>query len=322
MSLISLFRDLIQLHPHALFVFINEVRWCSSQLGVTLPVSFGSQQEPLFSLWHLFQVKSRERAKILPPRSRHLPRTSLSFRWLDAARMNEIQEATSPATSLSGPAACVSKVELRVSCKALLDRDTLNKSDPCVILMVQTNGQWTEVSPSLKTCFFFFSPIFISALLNQLSTFISLTFAYTRSDHSNPNSTAISEILEKKSTSLPYQPASTLSWFGEFTAVFFFFFSPLKWSQLTQQLSDSEQKMSDVEYIYRGESQHSPQLLINWQQIVLCTGASRWWTHVDKQWAANVTCRYLARGWTCLSFLLGSWADVVRGHKVFHFPVN
>lgn len=61
--------------------------------------------------------------------------------------MNDVQEATSPATSLSGPATCVSKVELRVSCKALLDRDTLNKSDPCVIIMVQTNGQWTEVSP-------------------------------------------------------------------------------------------------------------------------------------------------------------------------------
>uniref|UniRef100_A0A8C4HU24 Copine VII n=1 Tax=Dicentrarchus labrax TaxID=13489 RepID=A0A8C4HU24_DICLA len=59
--------------------------------------------------------------------------------------MNDVQEATSPATSLSGPATCVSKVELRVSCKALLDRDTLNKSDPCVILMVQTNGQWTEL---------------------------------------------------------------------------------------------------------------------------------------------------------------------------------
>lgn len=65
------------------------------------------------------------------------------------ARMNDVQEATSPATSLSGPATCVSKVELRVSCKALLDRDTLNKSDPCVMLMVQTNGQWTEVSPLL-----------------------------------------------------------------------------------------------------------------------------------------------------------------------------
>uniref|UniRef100_A0A3P8VI97 Copine 7 n=1 Tax=Cynoglossus semilaevis TaxID=244447 RepID=A0A3P8VI97_CYNSE len=59
--------------------------------------------------------------------------------------MNDVQEATSPGTSLSGPATCVSKVELRVSCKALLDRDTLNKSDPCVMLMVQTNGQWTEL---------------------------------------------------------------------------------------------------------------------------------------------------------------------------------
>lgn len=62
--------------------------------------------------------------------------------------MDDAQEATSPATSLGGPAACVCKIELRVSCKALLDRDTLNKSDPCVILMVQTNGQWTEVRPS------------------------------------------------------------------------------------------------------------------------------------------------------------------------------
>uniref|UniRef100_A0A8C7Y8V4 Copine VII n=1 Tax=Oryzias sinensis TaxID=183150 RepID=A0A8C7Y8V4_9TELE len=59
--------------------------------------------------------------------------------------MNDVDEATSPATSLSGPATCVSKVELRVSCKSLLDRDTLNKSDPCVVLMVQNNGQWIEV---------------------------------------------------------------------------------------------------------------------------------------------------------------------------------
>uniref|UniRef100_A0A8C7L420 Copine 7 n=1 Tax=Oncorhynchus kisutch TaxID=8019 RepID=A0A8C7L420_ONCKI len=47
--------------------------------------------------------------------------------------------------ALGGPVACVSKVELRVACKALLDRDTLNKSDPCVILMVQNQGQWTEL---------------------------------------------------------------------------------------------------------------------------------------------------------------------------------
>uniref|UniRef100_A0A8C5HQD2 C2 domain-containing protein n=1 Tax=Gouania willdenowi TaxID=441366 RepID=A0A8C5HQD2_GOUWI len=59
--------------------------------------------------------------------------------------MNDVLEATSPATNLSGPVTCVTKVELRVSCKALLDRDTLNKSDPCVLLMVQTNGQWMEL---------------------------------------------------------------------------------------------------------------------------------------------------------------------------------
>uniref|UniRef100_A0A4W4FWT8 C2 domain-containing protein n=1 Tax=Electrophorus electricus TaxID=8005 RepID=A0A4W4FWT8_ELEEL len=59
--------------------------------------------------------------------------------------MSESQEATSPVAGIGGPAACVTKVELRVSCKSLLDRDTLNKSDPCVILMVQAQGQWTEL---------------------------------------------------------------------------------------------------------------------------------------------------------------------------------
>uniref|UniRef100_A0A8C8HBK3 Copine VII n=1 Tax=Oncorhynchus tshawytscha TaxID=74940 RepID=A0A8C8HBK3_ONCTS len=59
--------------------------------------------------------------------------------------MNDVQDATSPGAALGGPVACVSKVELRVACKALLDRDTLNKSDPCVILMVQNQGQWTEL---------------------------------------------------------------------------------------------------------------------------------------------------------------------------------
>ncbi|XP_061526657.1 copine-7 isoform X3 [Phyllopteryx taeniolatus] len=79
------------------------------------------------------------------PRRRNRSTESLQANVQRLKEMNDIQEATSPATSLGGPATCVSKVELRVSCKALLDRDTLNKSDPCVILMVQTNGQWTEL---------------------------------------------------------------------------------------------------------------------------------------------------------------------------------
>ncbi|KAK3561822.1 hypothetical protein QTP86_017071 [Hemibagrus guttatus] len=58
--------------------------------------------------------------------------------------MSELQEASSPVAGIGGPVACVTKVELRVSCKSLLDRDTLKKSDPSVILLVQSQGQWTE----------------------------------------------------------------------------------------------------------------------------------------------------------------------------------
>uniref|UniRef100_A0A8D2J2M3 C2 domain-containing protein n=1 Tax=Varanus komodoensis TaxID=61221 RepID=A0A8D2J2M3_VARKO len=39
-------------------------------------------------------------------------------------------------------------VELRVSCKHLLDRDALNKSDPCVVVLMQSQGQWMEVDRS------------------------------------------------------------------------------------------------------------------------------------------------------------------------------
>lgn len=54
--------------------------------------------------------------------------------------MGDVPEP-SPQASL----AVLSKVELRVSCKHLLDRDTLNKSDPCVLLLMQSQGQWMEV---------------------------------------------------------------------------------------------------------------------------------------------------------------------------------
>uniref|UniRef100_A0A8C5WTE0 Copine 7 n=1 Tax=Laticauda laticaudata TaxID=8630 RepID=A0A8C5WTE0_LATLA len=55
----------------------------------------------------------------------------------------------SPAANLGVVSAtCVSKVELRVCCKHLLDRDTLNKSDPCVVLLMQSQGQWVEVDRS------------------------------------------------------------------------------------------------------------------------------------------------------------------------------
>lgn len=59
--------------------------------------------------------------------------------------MTEIQDLASQASLGVVSATCVSKVELRVSCKHLLDRDTLNKSDPCVVLLMQSQGQWMEV---------------------------------------------------------------------------------------------------------------------------------------------------------------------------------
>ncbi|XP_069491685.1 copine-7 isoform X2 [Ambystoma mexicanum] len=60
--------------------------------------------------------------------------------------INEISDlATQSPIGGVVPTACVLKVELRVCCKNLLDRDTLNKSDPCVVLLMQSQGQWMEV---------------------------------------------------------------------------------------------------------------------------------------------------------------------------------
>lgn len=38
-----------------------------------------------------------------------------------------------------------SRVELRVSCHGLLDRDTLTKPHPCVLLKLYSDEQWVEV---------------------------------------------------------------------------------------------------------------------------------------------------------------------------------
>lgn len=45
------------------------------------------------------------------------------------------------------PAPCASKVELRVSCRHLLDRDPLTKSDPSVVLLLCSQGRWVQVRP-------------------------------------------------------------------------------------------------------------------------------------------------------------------------------
>lgn len=43
-------------------------------------------------------------------------------------------------------AQCVTKVELKVSCDSLLDKDIGSKSDPLCVLFLNTSGQqWYEV---------------------------------------------------------------------------------------------------------------------------------------------------------------------------------
>jgi len=43
------------------------------------------------------------------------------------------------------PASCHSKVELRVSCTGLLDKDTFSKSDPICVLFEQRQNRWCEI---------------------------------------------------------------------------------------------------------------------------------------------------------------------------------
>nr|XP_021506028.1 copine-6 isoform X1 [Meriones unguiculatus]XP_021506029.1 copine-6 isoform X1 [Meriones unguiculatus] len=56
-----------------------------------------------------------------------------------------------------------SRVELRVSCHGLLDRDTLTKPHPCVLLKLYSDDQWVEVERTevLRSCS---SPVFSRVL--------------------------------------------------------------------------------------------------------------------------------------------------------------
>uniref|UniRef100_A0A3B3QFF7 Copine 4 n=1 Tax=Paramormyrops kingsleyae TaxID=1676925 RepID=A0A3B3QFF7_9TELE len=56
---------------------------------------------------------------------------------------NIYESAASTLGLFSSP--CLTKVELRVACKGISDRDALSKPDPCVVLKMQSHGQWLEV---------------------------------------------------------------------------------------------------------------------------------------------------------------------------------
>lgn len=68
---------------------------------------------------------------------------------------------------------CLTKVELRVACKGISDRDALSKPDPCVVLKMQSHGQWFEVCSFLR---------FVCSSTNSIMFFMKehLIFTYTK----------------------------------------------------------------------------------------------------------------------------------------------
>ncbi|KAM4736434.1 copine-4 isoform 3-T3 [Anableps anableps] len=67
--------------------------------------------------------------------------------------MSDIYESAANSLGLfSSP--CLTKVELRLTCKGISDRDALSKPDPCVILKMQSHGQWMEVDRTevIRSC--------------------------------------------------------------------------------------------------------------------------------------------------------------------------
>ncbi|XP_072548614.1 copine-4 [Salminus brasiliensis] len=67
--------------------------------------------------------------------------------------MSDIYESAATSLGLfSSP--CLTKVELRVTCKGISDRDALSKPDPCVVIKMQSHGQWLEVDRTevIRSC--------------------------------------------------------------------------------------------------------------------------------------------------------------------------
>ncbi|XP_078789799.1 copine-4 isoform X4 [Oryzias latipes] len=67
--------------------------------------------------------------------------------------MSDIYESAANSLGLfSSP--CLTKVELRITCKGISDRDALSKPDPCIVLNMQSHGQWMEVDRTevIRSC--------------------------------------------------------------------------------------------------------------------------------------------------------------------------
>ncbi|XP_037309828.1 copine-4 isoform X2 [Pungitius pungitius] len=58
--------------------------------------------------------------------------------------MSDIYESAANSLGLFD-SPCLTKVELRLTCKGISDRDALSKPDPCFVLKMKSHGQWMEV---------------------------------------------------------------------------------------------------------------------------------------------------------------------------------
>ncbi|RXN32321.1 copine-4-like protein [Labeo rohita] len=67
--------------------------------------------------------------------------------------MSDIYESAANSLGLFN-SPCLTKVELRIACKGISDRDALSKPDPCVVIKMQSHGQWLEVDRTevIRSC--------------------------------------------------------------------------------------------------------------------------------------------------------------------------
>lgn len=79
----------------------------------------------------------------LPPRLNLSPPLLISVLDCVFSMSNIYESAEATLGFISSP--CLTKVELRVACRGISDRDALSKPDPCVVLKMQSHGQWFEV---------------------------------------------------------------------------------------------------------------------------------------------------------------------------------
>lgn len=73
----------------------------------------------------------------------------LKSRRLDRGRTKvylTMQASYGPPPTAPSMSQCVSRVQLNISCRNLLDKDVMSKSDPMAVVTLLRDGSWFEVS--------------------------------------------------------------------------------------------------------------------------------------------------------------------------------